>query len=168
MRVPMVALTVVLASALPVTAAPTPLAGLHDLIGSWKCTYRAGAVHLPYDAAYTYDLGGRALREITSLPGSADEELVAYDERNGWTAVVFDDHGNATVMRAKGSDPRRISYRSTYPDGGISVRFDLVSSRKYTLRATVRSGGKTTASIDTCLRTARRRALEAARYDFRS
>jgi hypothetical protein len=55
-------------------------------------------------------------------------------------------------MRAPGSDPKHIAYRSVYPDASIAVTFDRVSATEYTLRGTVRSGGKTIASVDTCLR----------------
>lgn len=58
-------------------------------------------------------------------------------------------------MRATGSDPNHIAYRSIYPDASIAVRFDRVSATKYTLSATVRSGAKTITSVDTCLRGAR-------------
>ena len=55
-------------------------------------------------------------------------------------------------MRAPGSDPNHIAYRSVYPDASIAETFDRMSSTKYTLHGTVRSGGKTTTSVDTCLR----------------
>ncbi len=143
--------TLVLAAALPVTA--TPLAGLHYLVGTWNCTYRAGAEHLAYVATYAYDSNGRILRQIASSAAGGDEELVAYDpHRKGWTAVVIDDQGNATTMRATGKDPNHIAYRSVYPDASIAVRFDRVSAREYTLHGTVRMGGKTITSVDTCSR----------------
>jgi len=141
----------VLAAALPAKA--SPLAGLHYLVGTWKCTYRAGSARLPYDAVYAYDLDGRTLRQIASWAGGGDEELVAYDaQHGGWTAVVFDDHGSTTIMHATGGDPNHIAYRSTYPDAGIAVTFDRVSATEYTLHGSVRAGGKTTTSVDTCVR----------------
>src|SRR5271165_1359326 len=143
--------SLVLAAALSATAAP--LAGLHYLVGTWDCTYRAGAVRFAYHATYAYDVDGHTLREIASWAGGGDEELTAYDpQRGGWTAVVLDDHGTATIMRATGSDPKHIAYRSVYPDPSIAVTFDRVSAKEYTLHATVRSGGKTITSVDTCLR----------------
>ncbi len=146
--------SLVLASALPATAAP--LAGLHYLVGTWKCTYRAGAVRLAYDATYAYDRDSHTLRQIASFAGGGDEELLAYDaRRGGWTAVVLDDHGTATIMRATGSDPNHIAYRSVYPEASITERFDRISAREYTLHATVRSRGKTITSVDTCLHGAR-------------
>jgi hypothetical protein len=144
--------SLVLAAALPVTA---PLAGLHYLVGTWNCTYRAGAVRFAYDATYAYDRNGHTLRQAASWAGGGDEELLAYDARRGWTAVVFDDQGAATIMRATGSDPNHIAYRSVYPDASIAVTFDRVSATEYTLHGTVRSGGKTITSVDTCLRGAR-------------
>jgi hypothetical protein len=142
--------SLVLAAALPAKTAP--IAGLHYLVGRWNCTYRAGAVHLAYTATYAYD-GGGILRESASWTGGGDEEFLAYDaRRGGWTAVVFDGQGTATILRAPGSNPNRIAYRSVYPDAGIAVTFDRVSATKYTLHATVRSGGKTITSVDTCLR----------------
>jgi hypothetical protein len=142
--------SLVLAAALPATA--TPLAGLHYLVGTWNCTYRAGAVRLAYDATYAYDRDGHTLRQIASWAGGGDEELLAHDVQRGWTAVVFDDQGTATIMRATGSDPNHIAYRSVYPDASIAVTFDRISATEYTLRGTVRSGGKTITSVDTCLR----------------
>jgi len=145
---------VVLAATLPATA--SPIAGLHFLVGSWKCTYRAGAVRLPYDATYAYDRDGHTFRQTASFTGGGSEELVAYDaQRRGWTAVVLDDQGTATILRAPGSDPNHIAYRSVYPDASIATTFDRISATEYTQHATVHSGGKTIASVDTCLRAAR-------------
>jgi hypothetical protein len=146
--------SIVLAVSLPATA--SPLAGLHYLVGTWSCTYRAGAVRFAYDNTYAYDLEGHILRQIASWAGGGDEELLAYDAQRGrWTAVVFDEQGTATVMRATGSDPNHIAYRSVYPDASIAVTFDRISATKYTLHATVRAGGKTITSVDTCLRGSR-------------
>jgi hypothetical protein len=146
--------SLVLAAAFSAMAAP--LAGLHYLVGTWSCTYRAGAAHLAYTAAYAYDLDGRTLRQIDSWAGGGGEELVAYNTQHAfWTSVVFDDQGTATIMRATGSDPNHIAYRSIYPDASIAEMFDRVSATEYTLHATVRLGGKTIASVDTCLRATR-------------
>jgi hypothetical protein len=143
-----------LAFSAPVPAAAAPLEGLHDLVGAWNCTYRAGTVRFPYNATFAYDLGGHVLREIASWTGGGDEELIAYDAKRGWTAVVFDDHGNATVMHATGSDPKHVPFRSVYPDASIAVTLDRVSEKEYTLHGTVRSAGKTITSVDTCVRSA--------------
>jgi hypothetical protein len=135
--------------------ASAPLAGLHYLVGTWNCTYRAGAVRMAYDATYAYDRDAHTLRQIASWAGGGDEELLAYDaQRSGWTAVVLD-QGTATILRATGSDPNHIAYRSVYPDASIAVTFDRISATEYTLHARVRSGGKTITSVDTCLRGAR-------------
>ena len=141
-------------AALPATA--TPLAGLRYLAGTWNCTYRAGAVRMAYTNTYAYDHDGRILRQIASWAGGGDEELIAYDaRRRGWSAVVLDDRGTATVMRAGGRDPDHIAYRSVYPGASIAVTFDRVSATKYSLHGTVRAGGKTITSADTCVRVAR-------------
>jgi hypothetical protein len=142
--------SLVLAAALPTT--PAPLAGLHYLVGTWNCTYRAGTVRFAYDATFVYDRDGHTLRQTASWAGGGDEELLAYSPQRGWTAVVFEDQGTATIMRATGSDPNHIAYRSVYPDASIAATFDRISATEYTLHATVRSGGKTTTSVDTCLR----------------
>jgi hypothetical protein len=145
--------SLMLAVALPATAAP--IAGLHYLVGTWSCTYRAGASHFPYKATYAYDVDGGVLREIASWSGGGDEELLAYDAHHSrWTAVVFDGQGTATVMRAAGSDPNHIAYDSVYPDASLAVTFDRISATEYTLHGTVRMGGKTITSVDTCLRAA--------------
>jgi len=145
--------SLVLAASMPTTAAP--LAGLHYLVGTWACTYRAGASRLTYGATYAYDRDGRTLRETTSWAGGGDEELVGYSAQRGWTAVVFEDQGTATILRGTGSDPNHIAYRSVYPDASIAETIDRVSATEYTIHATVRSGGKSIASVDTCLRGAR-------------
>lgn len=142
--------SLVLAAAMP---AASPLAGLQFLTGTWNCTYRAGAARFPYAAAYAYDLNGRILREVAAWEGGGDEELLSFDaQHRAWSAIVLDDHGTATVMRASGSDPKHIAYRSVYPDANVSVTFDRVSATEYTLHGTVRSGGKTIRSVDACLR----------------
>ena len=146
--------SIMLAAALPAT--PAPLAGLRDLVGTWNCTYRAGSVRLPYGATYAYDHDANTLREIASWAGGGDEELLAFDAlRGGWTAVVFDGQGTATIMHASGHDSNHIAYRSVYPDASIAVTFNRISATEYTLHGTVHSGGKTTTSVDTCSRGAR-------------
>src|ERR1700683_167632 len=113
-RVRLMGIVLMFASLLPAATSPaktTPLAGMHYLVGTWNCTYRAGAVRLAYKATYVYDRDGNALRQIASWAGGGDEELVAYDAQHGrWTAVVVDDQGTATIMRATGSDPNHIAY----------------------------------------------------------
>ncbi len=140
-----------LAAALP--AAPSPLAGLHYLVGTWNCTYRAGAARLAYDATFAYERDGHTLRQVATWAGGGDQELLGYDARRSrWTAVVFEDQGTVTILRATGTDPNHIAYRSIYPDASIAETFDRISGTEYTLHATVRSGGKTITSVDTCLR----------------
>jgi hypothetical protein len=145
--------SLVLAAALPAT--PTPLAGLHYLVGTWNCTYRGGALRMAYGATYANDRDGHTLRQISSWAGGGGEELLAYDAHRGWTTVVLDDQGTATILRATGSDPNHIAYRSVYPDASIAETFERISATEYTLHATVRAGGKTITSVDTCLRGAR-------------
>jgi hypothetical protein len=146
--------SLVLAAALPATA--SPLAGMHSLVGTWNCTYQAGAMRMAYATTYAFDRDGHTLRQVASFAGGGDEELLAYDAKHrSWTAVVLDDQGTATIMRATGSDPNHIVYHSVYPDAGIADTFDRISATEYTLHATVRSGGKTITSVDTCLRSAR-------------
>ena len=148
----MIFASLVLAAALPAAAAPLP--ELRYLVGSWKCTYRAAAMRMTYDATWAYDRDGHTLREVTSFStGGGDEELIAYDtQHRSWTAIVLEDQGSPTVMRASGSDPNHIAYRSVYPDASIAERFDRTSATQYTLHATDRAAGRTTASVDTCSR----------------
>ena len=147
----MILASFLLVAALPATA--SPLARLNYLVGTWNCTYIAGASRLVYSNTYAYDRGGHTLRQSASWAGGGDEELVAYDAQDSrWTAVVFDDQGAATIMHASGSDPNHIAYRSVYPDANVAVTFDRVSAKEYTLHGTVLSGGKTINSVDTCLR----------------
>jgi hypothetical protein len=137
-------------------AEANPIARLHYLVGAWNCTYRAGSVRMPYHTTYAYDGGGTTLRQIASFGNDGDEQLFAYDEhRGGWTVVVLDSHGNATIMHANGSDPNHIVYRSVYPDATIADTFDRVSATSYTLHARFQMGGKNINSVDTCSRTMR-------------
>jgi len=111
-------------------------------------------MHFPYDTTYALDRGGHALRQIATWTGGGDEEIVGYDAHHTrWNAVVIDDQGNATVMRAPGSDAKHIAYRSVYPDASLAVTLDRVSATEYTLHGTVHAGGKTIKSVDTCTRT---------------
>ncbi len=135
------------------SATATPLAGLHDLVGTWKCTFSGGGMNLKYNAVYALDLGGHALRETTTLPGGGDEELIAYDAaHHNWTAAVVDAGGTATVMHAPAGSPKHIVYRSVYPDASVGVVYDRVSATKYTQHGTFVAGGKTIVSVDTCTR----------------
>jgi len=143
--------SILLAATVP--AKPAPISGLHYLVGTWKCTYRAGTTSLPYVATYAYDLDGQVLRQTTTFAGGSAEQLLAYDAHGALTVVVFDNQGSATIMRGTGGDPKHFAYRSTYPaDPSIADSLDDIAPTKYTLRATVRSGGKTIHSVDTCLR----------------
>ncbi len=145
-----------LAALIPASASSanaTPITGLHDLVGTWKCTFSGGGMNLNYNAVYASDLAGHALRETTTLPGGGDEELIAYDAaHNRWTATVVDAGGTATVMHAPGSSAKHIVYRSVYPDASVGVVFNRVSARKYTQHGTFVAGGKTIVSVDTCTR----------------
>jgi hypothetical protein len=95
-----VGIVVMLASLVPAAALPAtagspatagPVAGLHYLVGAWKCTYRSGTASMAYDATFAYDLQGHALRQIASWQGGGDEELLAYDaKRGGWSVVELD------------------------------------------------------------------------------
>lgn len=143
----------VLPALLPATATSSPLDGLHYLVGTWNCTYRGGGEVLAYRNTYAYDSNGHILRQVTSSSAGGDEELLAFDAKlRGWTAVVFDDHGNTTVMRAPGSDPNHIAYRSFYPDASLATTFDRVSATEYTLHGTYHAGGKTITNVNTCVR----------------
>lgn len=134
----MIFASLVFAAAL--SAMPAPVTGLRYLVGPWNCTYRAGTMRLAYHNIYAYDLNDHVLRQTASWTGGGDEELLAYDaQHGGWSAVVFDDHGNATVMRAAGSDPNHIAFHSVYPNASVGVTFDRISMTQYTLHGTVRT-----------------------------
>jgi hypothetical protein len=149
----MILASIVLAAALP--AKPMPVAGLHFLVGTWNCTYRAGAVKLAYKATYAYDLGGQTLRQSDSFAGGGAEQIYASDAQHGGvSAIVLDNQGDATIMRGTGSDPKHLAYHSAYPDASIAETVDLVSPTEYTIHATTTTGGKATKSVDTCVRAA--------------
>jgi hypothetical protein len=138
-----------------VPASASPLSALQYLVGTWNCTYEAGAMHMSYSSTYAFDRDGNTLRQVTSWGSGGDEELIGYDaQHQSWTAIVLDDHGGPTVMRAAGSDPNHIVYHSVYPDASISPTFDRVSDTKYTTHATAQMDGKTITSVDTCVRPA--------------
>jgi len=140
-----------LAAAVP---PPAPVAALHYLVGTWHCTYRSGATRFAYDATWAYDRDGHTVRETTSWAGGGgDEELLAYDpQHHGWTAVIVEDQGAATILHGSGSDANHIPLRSVYPDAGIAESLARVSATEYAIHATVRAAGKATISADTCLR----------------
>jgi hypothetical protein len=126
---------------------------LHYLAGTWHCTYRAPAMSIAYKASYAYDRDGNTLHETTAFAtGGGDQEFIAYGKRNGWTAVVLEDDGSTTIMRGAGADPAHLAFHSIYPDASIAERVDRVSANEYTIHATMRAAGKTTASVDTCRR----------------
>ena len=143
--------SLVLAAALPATAAP--LGELHYLVGTWNCTYRAASRYASPTMPPTLTIA-TATRCGRPPPGRVAATRSCSRMTRSAAAgrsVVFDDRGTATILRATGSNPNHIAYRSVYPDASIAVTFDRISATEYTLHGTVRSGGKTITSVDTCV-----------------
>jgi hypothetical protein len=153
-RTLVIALLLSAVSLRPASAAD-PLASLRYLVGSWKCTYDAGKVRATYAAAFAYDMSGNWMRERDSWAGGGgDLGMFTYEpKRNSWTAVFLEQDRSTTIFRASGPNANHIVYRSVYPDASMTEIFDRTSPTRYTLQFTQSTGGKTTKSADTCVKT---------------
>jgi hypothetical protein len=134
--------------------ADDPLSALRFLVGTWNCTYHLAKTHLTYKATFSYDMNGNWMRERDSWAGGGgDEGLFTYEaKRHWWTAVIVEQDRTTTVFRGAGSDPNHVVYRSIYPDASMTDVFDRVSPARYTLHFTQNAGGKSTKSMDTCVK----------------
>lgn len=132
------------------------MASLHYLVGTWKCTYQAGAVHATYQATFAYAMGANWMRERDVWRGGGgDEALLTYEPKTrAWTEAVFEADRTITVFRAHGTSAEHVVYRSILPDTKYTDVFDWVSSTKYQLHFSQIAGGKTTKSLDTCSKAA--------------
>jgi hypothetical protein len=149
-RFPAAALLALLYAA-PAKAAD-PLASLSYLVGSWNCTYNAGAQHIRYTATYAFVMGNNWMRERDAWAGGgSDVGLTTYEPKtNNWTEIVAENERSTTVFRAKGSDVGHRVYQSVFPNALLNLTFDRVSDTKYTLHFHGTYQGKTITSYDTC------------------
>jgi hypothetical protein len=139
--------------ALAPAVAADPLATLRYQIGTWTCTYQLGSQRAAYKASFSYALGNNWMREQDSWAGGSDEDLFTYDPKTrSWTAIVVENERATVVFRANGDNPNHIVYRSVYPDASATDVFDRVSPATYTLHFTQSRNGKTTKSVDTCVK----------------
>ena len=135
-------------------SASDSLASLQYLVGTWSCTYNAGKVHAKYAAIFAYDLRGNWLRESDSWSGGgSDLGMFTYEPKaHAWTAVVMEPERATVLFRASGSNPNRVVYRSVFPNAGMTDVFQRESPDRYTLHFTQTTGGKTTTSMDVCVK----------------
>ena len=149
------AVLLLLMSATGPAAASDPLASLRFLVGTWNCTYHAGAARVTYKATFSYDMSGNWMRERDVWAGGGgDEGLFTYEpKRRSWSVVIVEQDRTTTVMRGTGSNANHVVYHSVYPDPSMTDIFDRVSPTQYTLHFTQTTGGKTVRSTDTCVKT---------------
>jgi hypothetical protein len=140
--------------AMPAARAAEPLSGLRFLAGTWNCSYDTGKTRITYRATFAYEMGDNWLRESDSWPGGGgDLGMFTYERNRGWTAVVLESDRHTVIMRATGSDPNHIVYRSDYPDASMTDVFDRISATRFTLHFTQIGNGKAMKSHDICVKT---------------
>ena len=155
MRLLMAIMTLMASAATP---RPLPTGNVvpgRDLLGTWKCTYTAGAHPMTYSATFAYAMGGSWMRETDFSGGAANgEALYSYDRKSAtWTAVIVLGDHTVTIFRASGPSATHIAYHSVYPDASMTDIFDRISPTKYALHFTQIANGKPTKSNDTCTKT---------------
>ena len=145
------AVLLALLCATPAKAAD-PLASLSYLVGSWICTYNAGAQHIKYTATYAYVMGNNWMRERDAwAAGGSDVGLTTYEPKaHTWTEIVAENERSTTVFRANGSDAAHRVYQSVYPNPLLTLVFDRVSGTEYTLHFRGTYEGRMMTSYDTC------------------
>jgi hypothetical protein len=133
-------------------AAADPLSSLSYLVGSWTCTYNAGPQHITYTATYAYVMGNNWLRERDAWAGGgSDVGLTTYEPKsNAWTEIVAENERSTTVFRAVGSGAAHRVYHSVYPNALLTLVFDRVSDRNYTIHFHGTYAGKMMTSYDSC------------------
>ena len=66
--------------------------------------------------------------------GGADQGMLTYDPKRGWTAVVIEPERTATIFHATGKNAGHIVYHSVYPDASMwEALRPCSSSTRYTL-----------------------------------
>ena len=134
--------------------AADPLTSLRSMVGTWNCSYDSGKAKAMYRAVFSYAMAENSLRESDSwVHGGSDESLFTYEpKRNAWTAIVAEPDRSTTIFRGPGADPNHIIYRSILPDASMIDVFDRMSPARYTLHFTQTVDGKSTSSVDTCVK----------------
>jgi hypothetical protein len=140
-----------------IVAAPAsdPLTSLQYLVGTWNCSFALGGRQITYKATFAYDLGNNWLREDDAwVGGGTDLAMFTYDPKTAsWVITIAEQERNAVVFRGAGADPDHVVYHSVYPDASLTNVFDRVSPTSYTVRFSQTAGGKTTTSVNTCVKT---------------
>lgn len=130
-----------------------PMQSLAYLVGSWTCSYQGAGPSQTYVATFRYDLGKSWLWEHDSWAGGGGEDFYTYEPKaKVWSMSVFGQDHSTTMFHAADTGGINEIWRSIYPDTSMTVVFNKLSSRKYTLHYTQVANGKTTTSADVCVK----------------
>ena len=131
-----------------------PLQTFAFMIGSWTCSYTQGTQTASYTATMSWALGKTWIRQSDSWAGvGGDEGLFTYDpSKHQWTSLVMERDRSPTLFVAGNTGSTRIAYRSVYPDTSMTDTIDRISPTKYTIHFSQTVGGKTTNSVDVCIK----------------
>lgn len=110
------------------------LTALAFLVGTWNCTYNAGGHASPYVATYEYVANGNWLRERDVWTGGSVDNFYTYDaKRNVFKVAVLKSDRTLQVFEAPAGANDR-TYRSVYPDDGVSWSFEKLSPTHFKQR----------------------------------
>jgi len=137
-----------LIGAAPVRVAD-PMKMLNYLVGRWNCSSSVGGTTTTYAADYTYALGGKWIRTINSSKRYQSEDMMAYANHR-WMVVDMEPTGLMSVLDATDTGAAHIAMRTAYPRPGLTVTFDRLTKKKYTLKFGGTLGGKPAHWVDTC------------------
>jgi hypothetical protein len=123
------------------------------LSGHWSCTSGSQT----YTTDWSTVAGTQWLRGTnrSSAHGvsSQSEDMQTYDAaRHLWRIVDMEPDGSMSVLEGESSDSDHIATASVYPDASQRVRYDKVSSDRYTLTFDFVIKGKSQHWVDTCSR----------------
>ncbi len=136
------------AYAAPANSSFTALAA--TMTGRWNCssgaqTYTADWTVLP-NTLWIRGVNVSRTRTGTSM----SEDMETYDAaRHLWRIVDMEPNGSMSVLVGSGTNGH-VSTHSVYPDATQHVRYDRISSRRYTLTFDFVIAGKHSRWIDTC------------------
>jgi len=138
------------APAYAAAAKPSFAALAATMTGRWNC--KSGAQ--TYTTTWTLLPNSSWIRGInvsqTRTGTSMSEDMETYDAaHNLWRIVDMEPNGNMSVLAGSGSNGH-VSTQSVYPDTTQHVRYDRVSSRRYTLTFDFIIAGKHSRWVDTC------------------
>lgn len=125
------------------------------MTGRWNCS--SGAQKYTTDwSVLPNTLWIRGINVSRTHAGtSMSEDMETYDAaQHLWRIVDMEPNGSMSVLIGPGSKGH-VSTHSVYPDGTQHVRYDRISSRRYTLLFDFVIAGKHSHWIDTCDKAAR-------------